>query len=180
MGAINFDDVYANAYVRRSVEVTTDRLIRRIPSLASYRDDISQELWIYIAQAVDQYDPERGGSLATFFRSVMERRIIDVLRHFFAVNGNEMSHCNLDAENVFPVYAKNDARLTALRIDLAVVFERLTPIQRQICQMLIDGHSLRSVANRLNLPFSTFMYRHIRLIRNEFRKEKIEKYLDLL
>ena len=179
MGAISFDDVYADAYVRESVEFTTEHLIRRIPSLSSYRDDIRQELWIYIAQAVDQYDPERGGSLATFFRNVMERRIIDVWRHFFTMNGNEMSHCSLDTENDLPVYAKNDARLTELRMDFAVVIERLTPIQRQICQLLMDGLSLRNVAARLGIPFSSFMHRYIRPIRDEFRKENIEKYLDL-
>ena len=179
MGAINFNDVYADAYVRESVEFTTDHLIRRITSLASYRDDIRQELWIYIAQAVDQYDPERGGSLATFFRNVIEKRIIDIRRHFFVMNGDEMSHCSLDAEKNLPAYAKNDARLTELRMDLPVVMARLTPIQRQICQLLMDGLTLRNVAARLGIPFSSFMHRHIRSIREEFRKENIEKYLDL-
>ena len=179
MGAINFNDVYADAYVRESVEITTDRLIRKIPSLASYRDDIRQELWIYIAQSVDQYDLERGGSPATFFRNVIERRIIDIRRHFFVVNGNEMSHCSLDAEDDLPAYAKNDAQMIELRMDLAVVMERLTPPQRQICQLLMDGLSLRNIAARLGIPFSSFMHRHIRPIRDEFRKENIEKYLDL-
>lgn len=180
MGAINFDDVYANAYIRESVGITTERLIRRIPSLASFRDDIRQELWIYIAQAVDQYDSERGVSVATFFRNVMEKRIVDIRRRFFAANSNEMLHCSMDAEDGYSAFAKDEIRLTELRMDLTAVMKRLSPTQRQICRWIMDGASMRGIARRMKIPYSSLFHFYVNGIRDEFEKEKMQKYLENL
>lgn len=179
MGAINFNDVYADAYVRESVKVATEQQIQKFPSLASYADDIKQELWIYIAEAVDQFDHRRGVPLRTFMRNVIDRRIVTIRNRIIHAVVAE-AHDSIPIEEEIPVYARDEVRLAELRMDLAVVMERLTPFQRRICQLLMDGLTLRNVASRLGLPFSTFMHRHIRPIREKFQKEKIEKYLDLL
>jgi len=180
MGAINFDDVYANAYVRESVEVTTEQLARKFPALASCQDDIRQELWIYIAKAVDQYDPERGGSLETFFRNVIEKRSFNVRRHLIATIGSPAFQSSIDTEVNFPACSRNEIRLLELRMDLAVVMERLTPIQRQICQWIMDGVAMKAIARRLNIPYSSLFHFYIEDIRNEFQREKMEKYLENL
>ena len=177
MGTINFNDVYANAYVRKSVEVATEQQIRKFPSLVSYADDIKQELWIYIAEALNQFDASRHCSLRTFLCRVIENRIVTIRNLYLPPDVSVISYDATDEE--FPLYAKDEVHQIELRMDLAVVMARLSPIQRQICQMLMDGLTLRNVATRLGLSFSTFMHRHIRPIREEFRKEKIEKSLDL-
>ncbi len=178
MGATNFNDVYADAYVRKSVEVATEQQVRKFPSLASYADDIKQELWICIAEAVQRFDARRKCSLRTYLWRVIENRIVTICNSFLPPDANVLSY-DAGEEEQFPLYARDEVRQTELRMDLAVVMERLTPTQRQICQLLMDGLTLRNVAARLGLPFSSFMHRHIRPIRDEFRKENIEKYLDL-
>ena len=63
-------------------------------------------------------------------------------------------------------------------MDLAVVMNRLTPTQRQICQWIMDGVSLRAIARQLGVSDSSFFFLYIRPIRDEFQKEKMEKYLN--
>ena len=176
MGAINFNDVYADAYVRKSVEVATEQQIRKFPSLVSYADDIKQELWIYIAEALDQFDASRSCSLRTFLWKVISNRIVSIRNLYLPPNVSVMSYDASDEE--LPLYAKDEVRQTELRMDLAVVMERLTPTQRQICQRIMDGISLRAIAQQLGVSDSTFYFLYIQPIRDEFRKEKMEKYLD--
>ena len=180
MGAINFDDVYANSYIYKSVEVTTEQLARKFPALASYQDDIRQELWIFIAKAIDQYDPERGGSLETFFRNVIEKRSFNVRRHLIATIGNPVLLSCIDTEDDFPAYSRDEIRQIDLQMDLAVVLERLSPIQRQICQWIMDGVPMKAIARRLKIPYSSLFHFYINDIRNVFQKEKMEKYLENL
>ena len=42
MGTINFEEVYANAYVRESVETLVATTARQYPMLANYQDDIGR------------------------------------------------------------------------------------------------------------------------------------------
>ena len=177
MGAINFSEVYADAYIRKSVEVATEQQIRKFPSLASYADDVKQELWLYIAKSVAQFDPRKGVSLQTFMRNVIDRRIITVRNRIINAAIPE-AHDSMTSEEEIPVYARNEVRLIELRMDLEVVMERLTPTQRQICQWIMDGISLRAIARQLGVSDSNFFFLYIQPIRDEFRKEKMEKYLD--
>ena len=176
MGAINFNDVYADAYVRKSVEVATEQQIRKFPSLASYADDIKQELWIYIADAVAQFDASRKCSLRTFLWRVIENRIVTIRNSFLPPDANVLS---IDAgEEEFPLYARDKVRLAELRMDLAVVMNRLTPTQRQICQWIMDGVSMKGIARMMKIPYSSLFHFYIDDIRTEFQKEKMEKYLN--
>ena len=177
MGAINFNDVYADAYVRKSVEVATEQQIRKFPSLASYADDIKQELWIYIAEAVAQFDSSRKCALRTFLWKVISNRIVTIRNSFRPPDANVLSY-DAGEDEEFPMYAKDAVRLAELRMDLAVVMNRLTPTQRQICQWIMDGVSLRAIARQLGVSDSSFFFLYIRPIRDEFRKEKMENYLN--
>ena len=178
MGAINFDDVYADAYVRKSVEVAAEQLVRQFPALSIFQDDIRQELWIYIARAVEKYDPERGCSLQTFFRNVIDVRTIDICRRYLNQDARNLHFGDTNLDDEYPVYAREDFRLILLRMDLAVVMQRLSPAQRQVCQWIMDGLSLRTIARKLGVSDSTFFFLYIRPIRDEFRKEKMEEYLN--
>ena len=86
MGATNFNDVYTDAYIRESVEVATELQVSKFPVLATFKDDIKQELWIYIAKAVKQFDPKRGVAVNTFLRNVIDRRIINICQHYVSAN----------------------------------------------------------------------------------------------
>jgi len=179
MGAINFNDVYADAYVRESVEVVTELQVSKYPVLATFKEDIKQELWIYIANAVEQFDPKRGVALNTFLRNVIDKRVINICQHFVSAN-DLFAGINHPVDEDALVFARENVTLTDLRMDLAVVMERLTPTQRQICQWIMDGVSMKGIARRLKIPYSSLFYFYIDDIRNEFRKEKMEKYLENL
>ena len=62
-------------------------------------------------------------------------------------------------------------------MDLALVMRRLTPEQRQVCQWIMDGLSLRAIARKLKVSDSNFFFLYVCPIRDEFRKEKMEEYL---
>ena len=44
----------------------------------------------------------------------------------------------------------------------------------------MEGESMKGIARRLKIPYSSLIYSYIDDIRNEFRKEKMEKYLENL
>ena len=176
MGAINFDDVYANAYVRESVEVVAEQLVKQFPALTIFQDDIKQELWIYIFRAIEKFDPDRGCSLETFFRNLIDIRSIDICRRYLNPDARLQSLDDMDEEEL-PVFSCPETRLLSLRMDLALVMRRLTPEQRQVCQWIMDGLSLRAIARKLNVSDSNFFFLYVCPIRDEFRKEKMEEYL---
>ena len=179
MGAINFDDVYADASVRNAVEVVTEQQIRKIPSLALYRDDIQQELWICIAKALEKFNLRHQCSLQTFLDNVIERRVINICRHFISIHGL-FSGTVHDVNEDSPAFAQDSVRLAELRMDLAVVLERLSPTQRQICQWIMDGISMKGIARRMKIPYSSLFHFYVDGIRDEFEKEKMQKYLENL
>ena len=177
MGAINFNDVYADAYIRNSVDSLGATTVHRYPVLESFKEDIKQELWVYIANAVEQFNPKRGVALNTFLRNVIDKRVINICQHFISANGL-FAGIKHPVDEDSPIFARDSVRLAELQMDLAVVMERLTPTQRQICQWIMDGKSLRTIARELGISDSSFFFLYIRPIRDEFRKEKMENYLN--
>lgn len=63
------------------------------------------------------------------------------------------------------------------RIDLARAMERLTPVQRRLCQMLgEEGLSIKEAAERLRIPRGT-IYEEIKRIRKVFADQGLGDYL---
>ena len=115
--------------------------------------------------------------MQTFLDNVIERRVINICQHFISVHGL-FSGTVHDVNEDSPAFARDSVRLAELRMDLAVVLARLTTAQRQICEQIMDGKSLRTIAKELGVSDSSFFFLYIQPIRDEFRKEKMEKYLN--
>jgi RNA polymerase sigma factor (sigma-70 family) len=63
------------------------------------------------------------------------------------------------------------------RIDIGRALSRLTPVQRQLCQMLgEDGLSIKEAAERLRIPRGT-LYEEIKRIRKVFADQGLGDYL---
>ena len=63
------------------------------------------------------------------------------------------------------------------RIDVARAMERLTPVQRRLCQMLgQEGLSIKEAAERLRIPRGT-IYEQIKRIRKVFADQGLGDYL---
>jgi DNA-directed RNA polymerase specialized sigma24 family protein len=62
-------------------------------------------------------------------------------------------------------------------IDIGRVLERLTPVQRQLCQMLgAEGLTIKEAAERLRIPRGT-LYEEIKRIRKVFADQGLGDYL---
>jgi DNA-directed RNA polymerase specialized sigma24 family protein len=83
MGTINFEEVYANAYVRESVETLVTTTARQYPMLTNYQDDIRQELWLAINKSLPQFNPDKS-NLNTFCRIVLETALKEIRRGYFS------------------------------------------------------------------------------------------------
>ena len=112
----------------------------------------------------------------TFFRNLIDIRSIDICRRYLNPDARLQSLDDMDEEEL-PVFSCPETRLLSLRMDLALVMRRLTPEQRQVCQWIMDGLSLRAIARKLKISDSNFFFLYVCPIRDEFRKEKMEEYL---
>ena len=63
------------------------------------------------------------------------------------------------------------------RIDIGRVLARLTPVQRQLCQLLgEEGLTIKEAAERLRIPRGT-LYEEIKRIRQVFADQGLGDYL---
>ena len=89
MGTTNFEEVYANAYVRESVETLVATTARQYPMLANYQDDIRQELWLAINKHLPKFSPDKS-TLNTFCRMVLETALKEIRRECVSYTPMEM------------------------------------------------------------------------------------------
>ena len=82
MGAISFDDVYANAYVRESVETLVTITVHQYPMLAGYEEEIRQDLWLAISQRLSRFDSKKS-TIDTFCRRIINNAMKDIRRRYF-------------------------------------------------------------------------------------------------
>jgi RNA polymerase sigma factor (sigma-70 family) len=180
MKKITFEEVYAIAYVRESIEVIIESTINKYPMLAPHRLDIEQELLIRLSKAVNNYDHNTKCSIKTFARRVLEFAIKDVRKTYFSkktINYRcclEFNDFIVDTEMIFV----DSAGKNELRMDIKSIISLLTPIQRQVCELIMSGESLTATANHLGIPLHAVRKNHIPEIREIFKKENLEKYLD--
>ena len=176
MGAINFDDVYANAYVRESVETLVEMTVRQYPMLASYEDDIRQELWIVIARRLPRFNANMS-SIDTFCRRVMNNALKDIRRRYFS--GKSISTRNtveLDDVDSCGGEPGNDYVNRAMLIaDVRAVIMTLSPSQRSICEMIMDGYSMREIAERRNIPVGRLYRHYLNPLKNLFAEAGLQK-----
>ena len=174
MGTINFEDVYANAYVRESVESLVTTTIRQYPMLDNYQDDIRQELWLAINKHIPQFSPEKS-NLNTFCRIVLESALKEIRRGYFS------NRCIYERVNTAPIneelaaYSHDDIDRFVLCKEVNALVEDLSPIRKKICELLMDGHSMNDVAKILHIPIGSLYKHHISALRILFTKAGFKK-----
>ena len=181
MKKITFEEVYAIAYVRQSVEVIIENTIRKYPMLAPHRLDIEQELLIRLNKAVNNYDHSAKCNIKTFAWGVLKFAMKDVRRIYFskkAINDRcclEFNDVVVDKEMIWV----ESADKTQLCMDIKSIMSLLTPIQRQVCELIMSGESLTATARHLGIPLHAVRQNHIPEIREVFKKENLDKYLEI-
>ena len=176
MGAINFEDVYANAYVRESVETLVEMTVRQYPMLVSYEDDIRQELWIAIARRISRFNASRS-SIDTFCRRVMNNALKDIRRRYFSDKSiSARNTVELDDADFRGGESGNDDVNRAMLIaDVRAVMATLSSVQRSICEMIMDGCPKRDIAERHNISVALLYKKYINPMKIIFAEAGLQK-----
>lgn len=158
MPNVKFEDVYANAYVRESVAYLVATTIRQYPMLANSEKDLEQELWIALARKLPRFQSARS-SLNKFCRVILEVSLKEIRRKLFS-RRSIVARTSLELTMEMQDFLTWDGLEKATLIfDVQSVLQNLSPEQKEICEMLMDGFSIRQIAQRINIPVGT-LYKH--------------------
>ena len=175
MGAINFDRVYANAYVRNSVETLATITAHQYPMLAIYEDDIRQELWLAIDRRLPLFDSTKS-SIDTFCRSVMNNALKDIRRRYFSSKSIfSYNATELDSNSSLKELGSDDVNRAMLIADVRTVVMSLTPTQRSICEMIMDGCTMRHIADHHNISVALLYKKYLSPLKIKFAHAGLRK-----
>ena len=169
---------------------------RRSRSLAREEfDDLVQEClahWIVVRRKLA---PDSGAPPTAYMAQVVRNKLTDLIREQAAdKRAGEQDALSLDAAldgsedgvTLADLLADNESaqpddpgavERRHARIDIGRVLERLTPVQRQLCQMLgAEGLTIKEAAERLRIPRGT-VYEEIKRIRKVFADQGLGDYL---
>lgn len=178
MPTVTFEEVYANAYVRQSIDVIISKTTACYPMTTGYADDFRQQLWIDINRSLNDFDPTKS-SIEHYVRMVMDMRIKNILRCFFSKRAvcNRMVVSLEEINTITSQGGVNTIRSIELKMDLDVVIASLPAEQQEVCNAILAGKTWREIAVSRKTPLTTFFQRFILPIREAFQKENLENYL---
>lgn len=171
-----FEEVIAIPYVRESLRSLVVGNSRLFPFMASYEDDISQEMSIFLAQRLETYDP-RKSDIKTFCRMVLEAGLMRTRRRYATktqqvisravqietlvetesnalvmdVSAGIRSQTNPYSDDPFFSLEKGEAFKEAL--------ESLSPKDQRIAQAIMDGIPIAEICNS-DYCCRRYFYRH--------------------
>ncbi len=169
---------------------------RRSRSLAREEfDDLMQECLAHWIAVRRKLPPDPDAPPVAYMAQVIRNRLTDLIREQAAdkrtgeqdalsldaaLDGSEdgatLTDLLVDNESAQPDGPGAVDRRHA-RIDIGRVLARLTPVQRQLCQMLgEEGVSVKEAAERLRIPRGT-LYEEIKRIRKVFVDQGLGDYL---
>ncbi len=180
-----FEEVYEMPYVQEYISSLIEQEIQKHPLLASYRDDLRQELLIKLNDLLPKYDGRAG--IKTFVRSCLENAIINARRQYLreqnlivtrASDISDFEDPDENSENVNPEDVRSfisqcrnniedDMRLS----DLTDAIRTLPEPERTIAFGLLNGESVRSIERRLGLSNSSFKRNYAKTIRRAIGRQ---------
>ena len=186
------------AYARTTIKFYAKKLIGKCGITKADLEDIEQEMMLDVLQRMPKHDQR--WSYKTFITHIVKNKSHHILRSRHT--GKESlfrSALSMDApcktngdggDNVLTFHdvvsnesldwgngtSSSDPR--HLNIDLAEVISKLSEIQKQCCQALMNHEPITKIAEDHDMPRSTF-YKHVILpIREAFVEAGLEEYLD--
>ena len=159
-------------------------------------NDLLQEVLIQWYLSKDKYNSNRDASEKTFMAKVVENKLTDILRevktdkrtlNYQTISLDQPLGDDESCSTLGDVISKNDIlsgnNITSdpflkisLKIDLEKALQRLDPIQKKICNLIIkEGLNVSELSEYLNTPRST-IYDEIKRIRKIFEKEHLKNY----
>ena len=152
-----FDEVYADPYVQDCLRFLIQDNSIRYPGLASYSDDIRQEMLLYLLKHLHAYNPQKAG-IKTFCRHVLESGLRMARRRYLADAYDGIAqatplHEMPDGEP----YRSIDLAINSPTLPLDVSEERnailaaikkLSPGDQIVANAIMDGLSTREIIRR--------------------------------
>ncbi len=182
MPTVTFEEVYANAYVHKSIDVIIRKTVISYPMTESHADDFRQQLWIAVNNALKSFNSKKS-SLEHYLRVVMEQRLKNLLRCFFSSRsiknrtGISIEYLAEIDSTVLSEPTENPVRFLDMKMDVNVVITSLPADQQEVCNAILSGKTWRNLASKQKMPHTTFFQRFILPIREAFQKENLENYL---
>ncbi len=140
-------------------------------------DDLLQECLSHWQLKRSRFRPERGASIKTYMRTVLNNRLRSLLRrelsdrrriqHVMISLDEPLDEAGTTLGDILP----SDISEISGRLDVASVISRLTPLQRQICQLLAEDVPASQIAKMLGKPRRT-VRREIDRIRRVFLQQE--------
>ncbi len=177
---VTFEEVYTNEYISTSVSILVEKQIKKMPFLKTFQDDITQEIWLAINKAIINFDYQKNISVETFFRRVVENKIINVCRYFF---NNEIKksylELSIDSFQVSSRLAKDYVKIINMSIDIHSAIAELPIEMQKVCALILDGNSFAEISRTLNVSQSSLYHFYIYPIRKVFFEKNLQKYLKI-
>jgi len=175
---LTFEDLYANGYIQESVNTIAASIVKIHSRLQMYSDDIKQELWLQINNAIKDYSPHGNASPETFFRHVLDCRSINIAERYL-----HLADCSFFATEALETILMTSEIITVpdhifLKRDLEEVMKKLTAKQRYVCKLIMEGHSCKSICYHLHISQSFLKKGYILPIRQKFAEAKLDRYLN--
>jgi RNA polymerase sigma factor (sigma-70 family) len=143
-------------------------------------DDLLQECLSQWEWKRSRFRPERGASIQTYMRTVLKNKLRSLVRselsdkrriqHLAESLDKPLDEEGTTIDDVVP----SDIPEISERLDVASVIRRLTPLQREICQLLAEDVPVSQIATMMGKPRHT-VRREIDRIRRIFLQQEFGK-----
>ena len=168
--------MFQNDYATVIEKWKVDLIVARAKRLGFRRQDLEDaQQSIVLALLAFQFDPSKanGATESTAVTSVIDHQLFNLQRRRNRY-AQRVTECDKDFGDDSAVASTwSDGLRIAVRSDLDTATSRLTPIARQICELLADGLSLNEIATSLGMGWHT-AHRHLQNIRQCFEQLGID------
>ncbi len=155
-------------------------------------EDLMQECLVHWLSVRGDIDPSRAATRTAFMARVVHNKLMDLVREresdrrkagYDSISLDEPLGEQEDSSRLLELVDETQKKeldrafADDARVDLAKAFERLTPRQRQLCQLLgEEGLNVQEASRRLGVPRAT-LYDELKRIRKVFAELGLEDYL---
>lgn len=164
----------------QTLTIAIRQLVARHPDLsADDLDDLRQDALLVILPKLERYDPARS-SWRTYVSRVTKHAIANVLRMYWR-RGSRRHECSLSCSDarqqgervsdLFGLHIPHAEQMSytdaaehyCLGVIVQAVLQTVTPLQRAICEGIMGGERVTSIAQNLHLS-RTQVYRELHVI----------------
>ena len=171
-----FEEVYAMDYVQESIRTLVMENSRKYPMMASYEDDIKQEMLIYLAQSLETFDPTRA-SIQTYSRMALLIGLRRARRYYFTETQKVLSQAvqieklveaekdsldmsvSSEIRQATESYSDTPFDVTERKEAFYAALDKLSLEDRKIANAIMSGIPLREFAKR-KICSLRYLYNH--------------------